>query len=76
MRRIVAAPDQPPDGRPPLYLLHTGNIGKLKDSTVAPSMRALALSLQDLFVPRSNGSCEVESTLPSATRRCFAAAAA
>ena len=32
----------PRDAWPGLYLLHTGNIGKLRDSTVPPSMRVYA----------------------------------
>ena len=60
VQRLVAAPDHPPDGRHPLYLLHTGNIGKLKDSNVAPSMRALALSLQ----ARARGGGALAFSLP------------
>ena len=55
---------------PSLYLLHTGNIGKLRDSTVPPSMRALGLSLQDLFVPRSDEPCVFDSALPAALASC------
>ncbi|KAL1510560.1 hypothetical protein AB1Y20_006861 [Prymnesium parvum] len=76
VQRIIAHSDRPPDGRSSLYLLHTGNIGKLKDSSVAPSMRALALQLQDLFVPRDNASCEIESALPPPLRACFTRAMA
>ena len=46
-----AAPGQSAEGsrHPGLYLLHTGNIGKLPDSSVPPSMRSLALHLQDPY---------------------------
>ena len=57
---------------PGLFLLHTGNIGKLRDSTVPPSMRRLGLSLQDLFVPRSDEPCAVDSALPAGVRACHA----
>ena len=55
-----------------LYLLHTGNIGKLRDSSVPPSMRSLGLALQDLFVPRSDEQCVLESTLAPSLARCYA----
>ena len=54
---------------PNLFLLHTGNIGKLRDSAVPPTMRTLGLSLQDLFVPRSTEPCALESTLRPISRR-------
>ena len=55
---------------PGLFLLHTGNIGKLRDSAVPPSMRRLGLSLQDLFVPRSDEPCSLDSSLPLHLRTC------
>jgi hypothetical protein len=57
---------------PGLFLLHTGNIGKLRDSSVPPSMRALGLALQDLFVPRSDEPCTLASTLPPHLAKCLA----
>jgi len=58
--------------RPDLYLLHTGNLFKLRDSAVPPSMRNLGLALQDLFVPRSDEPCLLESTLPPDLSSCLA----
>jgi hypothetical protein len=55
---------------PHLLLLHTGNIAKLRDSMVPPSMRALGLMMQDLFVPRSDEPCTFDSTLPNELRSC------
>ena len=54
---LVEAPAASREARPGLLLLHMGNIGKLPDSGVAPSMRELAISLQDQFVPRSSQPC-------------------
>ena len=57
--------------RPELFLLHTGNIFKLRDSAVPPSMRSLGLALQDLFVPRSEEPCVLESAMAADLRRCL-----
>ena len=62
----------PADAWPGLYLLHTGNIGKLRDSSVPPSMRKLGLGLQDLFVPRADEPCALDSALPPPLARCYA----
>ena len=58
---------------PGLYLLHTGNIGKLRDSSVPPSMRVLGLALQDLLVPRLDEPCVLDSNLPTHLARCYRA---
>ena len=76
MRGLVAAPEDARAAEPGLYLLHTGNLGKLPDSSVPPSMRALALSLQDQFVPRSEQPClssAEDSKLPPHLLRTLAA---
>lgn len=57
VEQLVKTPTEARAARPKLYLLHTGNIGKLPDSGVAPSMRSLGMSLQDQFVPRSAEPC-------------------
>ena len=54
---LVDAPTAARAARPKLFLLHTGNLGKLPDSSVAPSMRQLGMALQDQFVPRSDEPC-------------------
>ena len=60
----MAAPEASRATQPQLYLLHMGNLGKLPDSSVPPSMRALALALQDQFVPRSQQPYATEGPNP------------
>ena len=61
---LVAAPEASRAEQPQLYLLHMGNLGKLPDSSVPPSMRQLGLALQDQFVPRSEQPCATEASNP------------
>ena len=64
VQSLVSAPKASRATQPQLYLLHMGNLGKLPDSSVPPSMRALALALQDQFVPRSQQPYATEASNP------------
>lgn len=63
--------------KPHALLLHTGNIGKMPDTTVHPAMRQLGASMQKLFVAQWDIPCATllageHSTLPQNLRVFYA----
>ena len=46
-------------------------ISPTNDRSVPPTMRALGLALQDLFVPRSSEPCHLEPTTPPHLESCL-----